>query len=379
MNASISCSCGCSPCVCATPPAGVGCISEFCAPRPCFFPGQLVTSDDLNAVVSYFRAQESILAKLAAGWGVMGGMRLLQSGSESLHIVSIAGNASPQQQFPVEIFPNPQLVPGTRIQVSAGTAIDNAGRVMSLCAPQTIDILELSRGLGVPQRTEPASYWFGDLFPHDSPPATLTAAQYWVVAEYQETPARPMPRLAGGGACDPVPACDFSRRLESVRIRLVPDLPMLYFLHGCLDPVSIPGVEYLFSILFDELFPALISLLNGSASPPIVAAMTAQPPDANSAMAELFDCAGYKLFPQLFEYLNQFSLSTCCPNPAVALGRVLLVTEAPDDITSSFTASYPYYVFIDDAFPYRRLVPNGATDQMLFTTLLSILTCDMNH
>lgn len=349
-------------------------MSEFCAPRPCFFPGQLVTSDDLNAIVSYFRTQESILAKLVAGWGVMGGMRLLQSGSESLHIVQTMDHGSPQDQFPVEIFPNPQVVPGTRIQVTAGSAIDNAGRVMSLCAPQTLDILELSKGLGVPQRTEEASYWFGDLFPPDSPPTMFTAAQYWVIAEYQETPARPMPRLAGGGACDPAPACDFSRRLESVRIRLVPDLPALYFVHGCLDPVAMPGIEELLILLFDELAPNILSQMMGPASPSMVSAMSF-PPDANAAMVELFDCGGFILAPQIFEFLNQLALSVCCPRPAVALGRVLLVTEAPEQVVPEL-GTHPYYVFIDDAFPYRRLVPNGATNQMLFTTLLSTILCN---
>lgn len=379
MNASISCSCGCSPCVCGS--ASAGCVADFCAPRPSFFQGQLVTADDLNSVVTYFGTQETILTKLVAGWGVMGGMRLLQAGAQSFHLFEQMNGSSPNSDYPPEVFPNPQIVPGTRIQVSAGAAADNAGRVLPLCAPQTIDILALSKGLGVPFQTEEATYWLGDLVDH-SPVPVLTAAQYWVIAEYTETPVRPMPRLAGGACCDTVPACDFSRQLPGVRIRLVPDLPFLYFLHGCLDAITIPGLEQLLSLLFDSgSLSSVLDIVGGSATPGLVSAMSSPPnifgpSGASEAAATLFSCSGFKLVPQLLEFLNQITLNVCCSAPAVALGRVLLATDVPTEIVDYFDKSYPYYVLIDDAFPYRRSAMNGANIQTLLAILLSVLVCN---
>src|SRR6185369_7304011 len=94
-----NCGCGCSPCQCSGVGVGQGCSNDFCVPRPSFFSGQLVTADDLNAIVSYFRAKETLLAKLAIGWGVLGGMRLLQPGPLSFRLFS-GDDGSPQTPNP---------------------------------------------------------------------------------------------------------------------------------------------------------------------------------------------------------------------------------------------------------------------------------------
>jgi|RhiMethySRZTD1v2_1073278.scaffolds.fasta_scaffold01946_13 hypothetical protein len=383
--ANIACSCGCSPCVCATPPIGLGCVADFCVPRPCFFNGQLVTADDLNAMMTYFRTKEAILAKLVAGWGVMGGMRLGSAGTPALHLLS-TGNAATDALL-APLLPNPQIVAGPIIQVSAGAAIDNAGRILSLCAARNIDVLELSKGLGVPQRTGTCEDFFGDGFCElpilAEAGGTITGAAFWVVAEHVETPSRPVPQFAGGGACDPDPGCDFSRKLEEVRIRLVPDLPLLYFLHGCLEPVPVPFFDELIALLGVgglEIDTAMVSSMASSmVTPEMLSTLSSQVtgfsgPTANDAMVQLFNCVGFRVIPSLFELLNRIALETCCSKPAVVLGRVVLATEVPEAIQDELGV-HSHYVFIDDAFPYRRLVPNGAMNQTVILILIILILC----
>jgi hypothetical protein len=361
MNASIKfgCSCGCSPCTCAPPPDP---CNDFCVPRPCFFPGQLVTSDDLNAVVDYVRARDRMIAKLALGWGVLGGMRLLAAGTSSYQpFFEVDLPTEPLAPELRPVYPNPQVVPGTVIQVSAGAALDNQGRSLSLCAPRTIDILELSKGLGAVQATGTCADWFGIDFCTYVDLEVMTAAEFWVIAEYGETPARPIPSLAGGGACEPEPSCNFSRKLEDVRIRLVRDLPLLYFLHGCLVNPNVPGLEAFFASLFDG--DANGGGGGGGGGAP------SEPTSANEAMRGLFSCLGFKLTPQLYDYVNRIALTTCCTQSAVVLGRVLLVTQS--DLFQQKLGDATHYVVIDDGFPYRRTVPNLTTIQLLRSTIPS--------
>lgn len=141
MSASIStgCACNSTPCVCscACPPPGEGCVSGFCVPRPCFFDGQLITSDDLNAMVTYFRTRDAMFAKLVAGWGVSGGMRLAPPGAKSLQLFSSLG-------LPASIFPNPQIFAGSAVRVTAGAGFDNAGRALAVCSNTVLDITRLT-------------------------------------------------------------------------------------------------------------------------------------------------------------------------------------------------------------------------------------------
>lgn len=353
MNASIKfgCSCGCSPCTCAPPPDP---CNDFCVPRPCFFPGQLVTSDDLNAVVDYVRSRDRMIAKLALGWGVLGGMRLNAAGSQSYQpFFELDLPDEPLSPELKPVYPNPQAVPGTIIQVGAGAALDNQGRSLSLCAPRSIDILELSKGLGAAQEMRPCDEWFGTDFCTYVDFGDLTAAEFWVIAEYSETPARPVPALAGGGACDLETACNFSRKLEDVRIRLVRDLPILYFLHGCLVTPQIPGLEAFVASLFNG---------NGEGGGGGGGSESSEPTTANEAIRSLFSCLGFKLTPQIYEYVNTIA-RTCCTQSAVVLGRVLLVSES--DLFREKLGDSKYYVLIDDGAPYRRMVPNLANTHLL--------------
>jgi hypothetical protein len=125
--------------------------------------------------------------------------------------------------------PNPRMMAGTLIEISAGAAIDAHGRFLSLCAPRTIDLQTLvGTAPGAPE-SKTCNTW---LSPVDCGPTladvSLQATRYWVVAELEERLDRPVPQYTGGGACDPSPGCQFSRTTEGVRIRLVPSLPDSY-------------------------------------------------------------------------------------------------------------------------------------------------------
>src|SRR5262249_52094193 len=122
------CGCGCSPCVCTTSTT-VGCAADLCAPRPCFFNGQLIGADDLNATVAYFRTKEAMLARFVGGWGVLGGLRL-GTGTAQAHALTTD-----------TLSPNPQIMVGTVATISAGVGFDAAGRSLTLCAPRTVDLL----------------------------------------------------------------------------------------------------------------------------------------------------------------------------------------------------------------------------------------------
>lgn len=372
------CSCGCNPCRCGT--GATRCLPDLCPPRPTFFPGQLVTADDLNAVMTYFRAKNTLLSKLVAGWGVLGGMRLLQPGAKSFRMFAGAEESppSPPQLRCVDtLLPNPQIVAGSLATITAGAAIDAAGNVLTQCSDTTIDVLSLAAGLSNQSQAKNCEGWFGEFCAHL--PGTITAQQFWIVAEQVDVPMRPVPQYAGAGSCGSAPGCDFSRVTEETRIRLVADLPLLYFLHGCLDFQQIPCVDELIGLLQGVIdVPDLQAALTGIATSDVLAFLAANASatvkTANDAIVEAFGCVGFKFVPQLLEFVNAVIASTCCTSPAVVLGRVLLATDVPPEV-SRVLGSSTYYLFIDDAFPYRRLVPNVAMHQTWVTTLLSILVC----
>lgn len=369
-----SCSCGCSPCICGSPSA-FGCVADFCPPRPSFFSGQLVTADDLNAVMTYFRTREAMMAKLLAGWGVLGGMRLVDAGTNSIHLTALltAGDVvGPGDPAAAAVFPNPQIVPGSIIRVTPGASIDAGGQPLPLCASRTLDISALSQGLGVAQVSKSCGEWFGtnncaillnsvlqgvDLGP-------ITGAEFWVIAERVDTPARPLPKFVGGEACDGAPSCDFSRSLEDVRIRLVADVPALYFLNGCLDPVDIPVINQFGSLGFltsqSTLHPDQLAVFFDIVRQVAQSTTTAGAGGAFQTLHQQFECPGFSFFPQVYDFLNQIAVSTCCTKPAVVLGRVVLITNLQPELRAALGPDAPSYVFIDDAYPYRRVVPNGA-------------------
>ena len=73
MSTSIKpCSCGCNPCTCVRiPGTDSGCLPVSCVPRPCFFDGQVIGADDINAIVAYFRNQSAVSNRMGLGWGIL--------------------------------------------------------------------------------------------------------------------------------------------------------------------------------------------------------------------------------------------------------------------------------------------------------------------
>jgi hypothetical protein len=299
-------------------PTGPGCLPDSCPPRPCFFNGQLITADDLNAVMTYFQSKHAIAAKLINGWGVLGGLR-----------VDAAPGVPHEPLATNPLSPNPQILAGTTLQVGGGVAADVRGNFLTLCAPAIVDALELMRQDPTTPNERACHDWFPGLtIPGCHHARGFTAADYLVVAVHRETPARPVPQFSGGGACDPAPACDFSRALEEVDIQLVPTQAVnlgSYLITGCLDAVKLP-IAVSFDIVKGELvFPGV---------------------------PEGFDRC------QLIDTLNEIVVALCCERPAVVLGRILL-TANPGALLGNLPR-VPMYTIVQDFYPVRRVsVPNA--------------------
>ncbi len=342
-----SCSCGCSPCACPSP-TGFGCIGDMCVPRPCFFNGQLVTSDDLNAAVTYARTREAMLARFVGGWGVLGGLRVDKApGIQSVRLTA---------EIPAALSPNPQLLAGTTIQVSPGVATDASGRALAVCAPRILDVAQLMAEAPTAPRTQTCTTWFAPINAcGEQGDNNLTASEYWLVAEYVETPSRPVPQFAGGGACDPAPGCDYSRKIEGVRFRLVPALPQLYFLTGCLDDIAPPAG-----------FPPDFLPGNGSSHQSTssnnnnnITGRTntvINTTDSTTTTTTSTDDNGGCIYGDylIFEALMQIVANACCSQPAVVLAR-LIVTSSPGSLQGGLP-TVPLYTFLLDGYPFRRVI-----------------------
>jgi hypothetical protein len=312
-----ACACSCNPCSCPSP-AGMGCQIDACPPRPCFFDGQLITADDLNAMMTYVRTKEAIFARLVSGWGVLGGMRV-DAGPGTRHLPLAANPFSP----------NPQIVAGTLLSIGAGVAADVRGNVMSLCRPAVIDALQLAQANPTTPQERLCNEWFsGRSIEFCGSRDGFSALDYLVVAVYRERPARPVPQFSGGGACDPAPGCDFSRTLEDVEIRLVPTMSLdlgQYLVTGCLDRVAMP-----FKISFD--------IRTGAVQFP-------------ELPAGVDHCA-------VFDALNEIIVGLCCERPAVVLGRII-ITSTPGKLGTNLP-QVPLYTIIQDFLPIRRVVVQNA-------------------
>jgi hypothetical protein len=323
-SATKPCGCGCNPCVC-TPPGlgGGGCVPEFCVDRPCFFDGQLIGADDLNAVVQYFKTQEAAFARMLGGWGILGGLRVDAIPGEPQRSLATGTLA--------ELSKNPQIIAGTKIQVSAGVAIDAFGRKLALCQDVTLDVQALARL--TPDGTvqiDSCESLLGSACDNGSD--QLTVSEFFLAAERVETPTRPAPRFSGSGPCDPAPTCDFSRKTEEIRFFLVPSLPANYQFTGCLDETG---------------FSLPTPILGGD-------------PDGDLCRDEVF---------AFIDNIQGQLATECCARPAVVLADVIL-TRDPKSLKGTLP-TVPLYTIVKDGYPCRRLI----FQMGLFTKFFPNLVC----
>ena len=324
-SASKPCACGCNPCACVPPGIGDGgCLPEFCTERPCFFDGQLINADDLNAVVRYFRTQDAILSRLLGGWGVLGGLRVDAVSGIQRRLLGTGTLA--------QLTPNPQIIAGTSITVSAGVAVDSFGRKLSLCQSVTLDVQALARL--TPEGTVKVESCGSLLGPFCGSHAgeQLLVSEFFLIAERTETSSRPAPRFSGGGPCDPAPTCDFSRLVEEIRFSLIPCLPAAYQFTGCLDDTNF------------------------------------QLPQVNLGQEQDADLCRAEVLAFIDNVQGQIA-TQCCARPAVVLARIIL-TRDPKSLWSEAPFT-PLYTIITDGYPCRRPIFQPA----LFTKFFPNLIC----
>lgn len=320
MSTTSSCGCSAAPCSCSSGGGVSGCIGDACVPRPRFFNGQLLTSDDFNALETYSRTADAMFARFTSGWGILGGLRV--TAAPGVPSVPLTDRT---------VSPNPSFVYGTTLQISAGAGVDSLGRRLVVCSPLVIDVLALAaKSPGAPT-THSCPDWFSPLTGvcTEDPPADLTATEYWVIAEFVEGPSRPVPRFSGGGACDPAPSCDFSRVTESVRISLSPTRPDEFT--ACLGsdvtppPLSFPGPtgrEYIVQEWLDRL---------------------------NELQAEL-----------------------CCGRPVLVLAKIMVLNTLVGAAAPAPAGVSPPYVIVQDGYPDRRPVVTTGAASEYFARLIAV-------
>jgi hypothetical protein len=185
------CGCGCG--AKAAPPAAVACspceTASFVRPR--FFAGQLLTEDDLGALVDYMLAKQRFHNTRLFGKGVVCGLAIERVPSDDARIV-----------------------------VEAGHAIDGCGNDLVLTCARTLDLAPLIRELQARQRsgsdcTDPCP-------PPASQPADAPHRQYCLYARYSERPDQPVAAYPVGDDCDAstTPSCEPTRILEGITFEL---------------------------------------------------------------------------------------------------------------------------------------------------------------
>lgn len=319
-----TCSCKCNPCVCL-PPAGtdVGCLPVSCVPRPCFFDGQLIGADDLNAAVGYARNQEGLLARFLSGFGILGGLKVDVTDPARRHVLATGTLAA--------LSNNPQIIAGSKVVVSPGVAIDALGRKLVLCQTATLDLQQLAQQASQGElKSGTCETLLGGQC--SVPTGTITVTEFFLVAEFQESASRPAPQFSAGGPCDPSPTCAPSRKDESVKFSLIGCLPPEYQYTGCLEPTgfTLPDVQLGIQ------------------------------PNANLCRDEVL---------AFIDRVQNDLAQICCARPGVVLAKVLLTRE-PGTLKST-VPSAALYTLLSDAYPCRRPIYQTG----LFTKFFPNMIC----
>ncbi|HEY0606884.1 MAG TPA: hypothetical protein VGD58_28450 [Herpetosiphonaceae bacterium] len=186
------CPCGCAEC------SGGGCGLE-CLEHPRFFCGQLLTDQDLTALVSWSQAKFR-LGRFRHGWGIVCG---LEVAVDVEHARTQPDNRT------------------SRVVVSPGYAVSCCGDDLVLCQPETIDLGAAFENTmhqcqeprpPAQDQEEPALWRFGGL---KLSPGEVRVVD--LVLQYQEQLISPQPAL-GHSARGQQPACDYSRSREVAKV-----------------------------------------------------------------------------------------------------------------------------------------------------------------
>lgn len=183
-----SCHCGCSDC-------GGECCALECPTKPNFFCGQVLTDDDLKALVDWTSAK-SALQRFREGWGVSCGLE-------------VSCSHEPKQE--------------SRVVVGPGYAIDCCGRDIVVCDPIYYDFKceQAFDPCCPPQRTEPQP-------PGQPPPPPAQDLKLGCIPRAElrafDLCLRYEEKLTGGqrplarGNCKPLDECQYTRVIETGRL-----------------------------------------------------------------------------------------------------------------------------------------------------------------
>ena len=151
---------------CADPaPACPACGGLKCLCRPRFFPGQLLSDEDLNRLQQYVIDKNRLHNRYLVGWGVACGMEVVCSPCET-----------------------------GQVTVTAGYALSPCGDDIVVCGDQAVDICALIGGCR-PVTTTVCTPAFGQ-----APTACRDDVERWVLAVcYDEQASRPINALTGAG------------------------------------------------------------------------------------------------------------------------------------------------------------------------------------
>lgn len=160
------------PCADPAPPCPV-CGGLRCLCRPRFFPGQLLSDEDLNRLQQYVIDKNRLHNRYLVGWGVACGLEVACSPCDA-----------------------------SAVTVRAGYALSPCGDDIVLCADQSVDLCALI------QSCRPANPMVCDP-PYSAPPSTCTqGVERWVLAVcYDERPTRGISALTGAGDSVAKPGC----------------------------------------------------------------------------------------------------------------------------------------------------------------------------
>ncbi len=181
-----------SPCGCGGhSPCGPGEVSGM--ERTRFFPGMLVTPDDLTQDQLYFRDKSRRHNRLLHGWGVVCGARVMAHATDACKVVVEPGYIL--GPYGDEILLEQNVEVDVCSEGVDGNAVSPCGGIDPWCSD-----VRASRPGGRP---------------------------FYLAVKYAECESRPVRVHGPGCGCDSA-GCEYSRLRDSFAIKLLPDLPHGY-------------------------------------------------------------------------------------------------------------------------------------------------------